>query len=88
MLFLIKFSLEYNRTGAFFAVLSGIASIGGVLTYLYALEMGNSLIVIPLAALYPGVTVILSKIFLQEKISKRQSLGIVLAIAASVLLGI
>jgi transporter family protein len=88
VLFFMKFRLKYNHTGAAFAALSGIASVVGVLTFLYALNIGNSLLIVPLTALYPGVTVILSKFFLKEKIHRKQMIGIVLALAASVLLGI
>lgn len=64
------------------ALLAGICMAFGLLCFLKALTLGTAAVVVPLTALYPLVTVILSRIVLQESISPRQLLGVVLALVA------
>ena len=86
LLIAMNFRIGYHKRGSFFALLSGIASSGGMLLFLFALKTGSSVIIVPMAALYPGITVVLSRMFLKEKITGRQTLGILLAVIASVLM--
>jgi len=86
-LFFLKFKIAYNQKGSLFSALSGLFAMGGMLTFLYSLKLGNSVVVIPMTALYPGITVILCRIFLKEKISMKQFIGVLFALIASFLLG-
>lgn len=63
------------------------ASIGSVF-FNKALEKGEVSIVILLTALYPAVSIVLATIFLNEKLSLYQVIGIILAIVAIILLSI
>jgi transporter family protein len=54
--------------------------------FFYAAHLGKISIVIMLTALYPIVTLLLSFIFLQEAISIKQSLGVLLAVLAIIFL--
>jgi bacterial/archaeal transporter family protein len=89
VLFLVTgFEMEKNGRGIAWAVLAGVAgSIGSIFFYL-ALREGKASVVVPLTALYPLVTVALSVLFLREEISAVKVLGIVLALAASLLLSL
>jgi len=71
----------------------GLAIVGGALnglgafTSFAALERGGKAsIVIPLVYLFPLVTVFLAIVFLHERLTRLQVVGVVLAIVAAVLL--
>ena len=69
------------------AAIGGTLNSLGVITSFAALEKGGKAsIVIPLCYLYPLLTVILAIAFLHETLTLVQSLGIVCALAAAVLL--
>ena len=68
------------------ALAAGVFGGAGYIFFVKALEHGKASVVIPLTALYPAVTAIIALIILREKISLYQGIGIVLAIAAAILL--
>ena len=70
------------------AMLVGIMGVGASMTFYYALEQGKVSIVVPLTAMYPLVTVILAAVVLREKLSPTQGIGVLLAIAAILLISI
>ena len=71
----------------FLAILGGALNGLGVLTSFAAFRNGgNASIVTPLIALFPVVTVSLAVPILHEQITRREGLGIVLAIAATLAL--
>ena len=70
------------------AVIAGLAGSLGYVFFVKALEHGEASIVLPLTALYPAVTIVLAVLFLHEKISIHQLIGILLAAVAVVLLSI
>lgn len=82
----VKFSLEPTGRGVLFAVLAGLAGSAGGLFFLYSLNKGKASLIITLTALYPVVTIILSFLILGEKITAKQGIGIVLALASMLLL--
>jgi transporter family protein len=87
VLFSLGAQVSWHPTGALFAFCSGIAGVTGSLCFLYAVTSGGKLsVVVTLTALYPLVTIALAYWFLAERVSATQGLGIVLALAAMVLL--
>jgi transporter family protein len=80
------FPLPMNAKGVFFAFIAGTCSSLGGLLFLHAVSRGKASVVIPFTALYPLVTIILSFIILNETITARQGIGIVLALISMVLL--
>ncbi len=75
----------------FYIILAGIAGLlggGGYVFFVKAIESGKASIVIPLTALYPAITALLAIVFLGEKVSVLQAIGIVLAIVAAIILSI
>ena len=70
------------------ALLAGLFGGGGYILFMKALETGKASIVIPLTALYPAITAILALLFLGEKLSTTQVVGIALAVIATILLSI
>jgi drug/metabolite transporter (DMT)-like permease len=72
-------------------VLAGAAGllIGGAnVLLMLALQAGSVAVVAVLVNLYPVATVLLAWIVLRERINAVQSTGVVLAVAASVMLGL
>jgi transporter family protein len=65
---------------------AGIASAAGLLLFFEALARGPATVVVPLTALYPAITVVLSRVFLQEALTLRHLAGLALALVAAWLL--
>ncbi len=88
ILYLMKdFEFEPSK-GAFYVMIATIFGITGSIIWYFALEKYKASIIVPFTALYPLITVTLSIIFLREKISTQNLIGIFLAIAAGILLSI
>ena len=69
------------------AVVGGVFNGLGALTSFAALERGGKAsIVIPLIYLYPVVTIVLAIVFLHERLTRLQGIGMLLAIVAGLLL--
>ncbi|MEW6659899.1 MAG: DMT family transporter [Thermodesulfobacteriota bacterium] len=61
---------------------AGVCMAFGLLCFFKALAGGEASVVVPLTALYPLVTVILSGVVLQEAVTPRHLAGVALALAA------
>jgi len=68
-----------------YSAINGIIDIAGNAFYVLAAQVGRMDVAAVLGALYPASTVFLAWIFLKEKISRIQTLGIALAFVAIVL---
>jgi transporter family protein len=68
------------------AVLTGVAGYLGLFFFLYAVQAGKVTVVASLTAVYPVITLVLAMVFLKERISVVQWMGIGLAIASVVLI--
>lgn len=68
------------RAGCFQSVVSSF--------FLYALKVGEAIIVVPVTALYPGVTLLLGVFVLGEEIAMRQLIGVGCAIAGVILISV
>ncbi len=77
-----------DGSGIMYAVIAG-ASVGIASVFIYTLlGIRPAGITVAVTALYPIVTIILSMIFLKETLTATQGLGLVLALAALVLLNL
>lgn len=79
---------EISLKGSIYALSAGAIYALGFITFIIALKAGKATVVMPLIALSSGVAVVLSIIFLSETLSIFQSIGIILAIGAAVLLSL
>jgi bacterial/archaeal transporter family protein len=78
--------LERDLRGAAYGILNGVFTGLGLLAYDAAMSKGKASIVGPLTAMFPLVTVGLAVIVLRERINRVQAVGVVLALAAIILL--
>ncbi len=81
-----RFTLEATVEGSLFAAIAGVCSALGGLLFLHAVSRGEASVVITFTALYPVVTIVLSFTLLNEVITLKQGIGIVLALFSMVLL--
>jgi len=58
----------------------GVVDAGGTALYALSARLGRMDVAAVLGSLYPGATVLLARVFLKEKISRIQALGILLAL--------
>jgi len=75
-------AIPWHPAGVAAALAAGLAMAFGLLSFFRALGQAPVVVVMPLTALYPVVTVVLSIVVLHESLSPRQFLGVALALAA------
>jgi len=88
VLFLIPQTPLKIGKGAFYVMLATAFGITGSIIWYIALEKERASLIVSFTALYPLITVILSAIFLKEKLSILNWLGIAFALIAGFLLSI
>ena len=86
ILALERFQIQRSPIGFGWSFAAGFVNFFGFLFFFWAIEKGKVSTVIALSSLYPVVTILLSILFLHEKITIREGAGIVLALAAGFLL--
>ncbi len=80
----IKFKLDVRKKSVWLSMGVGLLGAGGQLALFVALKYGPGYLVIPMISVAPIITVILSAIFLKERVSKMGYIGILLAFVALV----
>ena len=80
----IKFKLDVRPKSVLLSMGVGILGAAGQLVLFEALKYGPAYLVYPMISVAPIITVILSTVFLKERVSKFGILGIVLAFVALV----
>ena len=80
--------LKPDTRGIIFGLLAGLTGAGGALIFYYLLKKYPGSIIIPLTSVYPAFSVLIMVFFLKERLTHLQGVGIILAIAGVILLGI
>jgi drug/metabolite transporter (DMT)-like permease len=80
----IKFKLDVRPKPALLSMAVGLLGAGGQLVLFLALDYAPAYLVMPMISVAPIVTVLLSTLFLKERVSKLGVLGIALAFVAIV----
>jgi len=80
----IKFKLDMRSKPALLSMGVGLLGAGGQLVLFLALDYAPAYLVMPMISVAPIVTVILSAVFLKEKVSRLGLVGIALAFVALV----
>lgn len=80
--------ITLQKTGFQYALLAGVMGASAVVSFYLALRQGSAAIVIPLTALYPLITILLSLLVLHERITLIQGIGIVLALISIFLMSL
>jgi bacterial/archaeal transporter family protein len=81
-----RFHIEWSPQGFGWSAAAGFVNFIGFLSFFAAIEKGKVSTVIAMSSLYPVITILLSVLFLHEKISSREGLGIACALLAGFLL--
>lgn len=81
-LYYSKWKLNVEKRSIFLGFVIGLTGSGGQLLLFQALRSGPAYIVFPLISLFPILTIFLSTIFLKERGTTRQWIGIVVALIA------
>jgi transporter family protein len=82
----LGFKVETDRRGMIYGILNGVFTGLGMLAYYAAMARERASIVAPFTALFPLLTVALAFAFLRERINRIQAAGMILALAAIILL--
>jgi bacterial/archaeal transporter family protein len=77
---IFKPDLQLNIAGITFSLVGGLLMCIGSLAYFFALKRGGAGEITTVTALYPALTLVLSMIFLQEGMSIRKGIGVLLAL--------
>ena len=85
---LIKWKLDRSPQSILYGMIIGLLGAGGQLALFHALVVGPAYLVFPIISLSPVITILFSVIFLKETGSKRQWIGIVMALAAILLMSL
>ncbi|MFX1705501.1 EamA family transporter [Chitinophaga sp. CC14] len=80
---IVDWKLEHTPRDIFLGAMVGLLGAGGQLILFQALRIGPAYILFPLIALFPLLTILLSVAFLGETCSRRQWLGIGVALLAA-----
>ena len=80
----VKFELPKQKD----KTLAAVCETGGQLTYVYAMSGGNGAIAAPIISSVCVVALVLSRIFLKEKLTKKQYFFIGLIVAGILLMGV
>ncbi len=88
MLAVFRGSLAVSRVNVGYAFAAGLMGTLGYIFLVIAVQHGRVSIVVPMTAMYPAVTVILSVLLLGENITLRHALGIALALVSVLLLSL
>lgn len=83
----VKFDKAINNTGVLFSILGGTCMAIGSMGYFFALKKGGAGEITAVTSLYPGLTLLLSILFLHEEMTWRKGIGIMLALISFVVLG-
>jgi len=86
VIFVTGTRIEGNAPGIGLAMLTGAFVFLGSVFFLFAIRDGKTSIVVALTALYPLLTIALAMIFLHETLTIRQGIGVLLAVAAIILI--
>jgi len=85
--FLVKREIGLTKTAAkikYAIVLMGIIEAGAVAVVNYGLTIGDAILITPIASALSIVTITLAIIFLKDKVTKLQGLGMIMAIVGIV----
>jgi drug/metabolite transporter (DMT)-like permease len=81
-------ALRLGRAALLLGVVAGTADFGGNLFFVLASDVGDLSIVVVLSSLYPVVTALLARAVLHERLGSVRLLGVGLAVAGVMLIGL
>lgn len=86
LIFFKRQEIITNLSFNLFGLLMGLSWGIGTILFIIALQPAKLSVIVPLTAIYPAFTVLLSVLFLQERLDLREIIGIAFAIISVALL--
>jgi len=80
--FWLRPSINVHSAGFGYVLSAGVLGLVALIAFYSSIGSGKAIIVVPLTALYPVVTIFLSYLVLHEEVSLVNGVGIVLALVA------
>ncbi|MEW2923127.1 EamA family transporter [Muricauda sp. ANG21] len=77
-----NWKLQFDRKSIYKGLIIGILGAGGQMILFYVVTIGPTYLIFPIISLSPVVTILLSVLFLKERVRKLGAIGIVLALLA------
>jgi transporter family protein len=77
-----KPEISVKQRGSIYAFINGVIGYVGVLFYIYAISGQDAILIAPLSGTFPVVTLVLGAVFLKERFSIPNYVGILLAFGA------
>lgn len=88
VLIAFKDQIQWQTTGAFWSIVTGVFGMLGSLFFLQAVSRGKVTAIVTMTALYPLISILLALVILKEPFGIKQGLGVACALAALVLFSI
>ena len=86
--FWLRPSISVYSAGFGYVLSAGVLGLVALIAFYSSIGSGKAIIVVPLTALYPVVTIFLSYLVLHEEVSLVKGVGIVLALVAILLISL
>jgi len=86
--FWLRPSINVHSAGFGYVLSAGVLGLVALIAFYSSIGSGKAIIVVPLTALYPVVTIFLSYLVLHEEVSLVKGVGIVLALVAILLISL
>ena len=83
-----KFRLKSDPKALTMVGVSSSFTALAILAYFYALQNGPVAVIITMTAMYPVISLVMARIFLQERINKVQKVAVLAALASLLLLAL
>jgi len=79
---------DWSWKGTWLSAVTGLAGTAGLIAFYLALDRGKASVVVPIVGVYPVLTALLALVFLGERLTSTQAVGVGLALLAVVLISI
>jgi transporter family protein len=84
----LKPSIDFHSRGFRYAIFAGLLGTTALICFYSALSVENAIIVVPLTSMYPIITILLSYLILNERLTPLKGVGIILGLISIFLVSV